>query len=209
MAVRGAAVVGTSTLALVISADWYWRLDFTHTRNQQVDIFALCKSKQRCSFYISYMIISSPPGGRLLHREFEKRRRSDPTRLLSGSEVPQGENHSDTHRNTVSPPSATSSMCVYVCVNRRQRAWTTSQIYGGQRMRTSAALSERPSSPLVQTLLIIFPSFLFHYIVVLLYFPSVRLAGKKGYLAFQRMDQLYTEMEEEAYQNQETEITFL
>ncbi|XP_030276374.1 RIPOR family member 3 isoform X1 [Sparus aurata] len=33
--------------------------------------------------------------------------------------------------------------------------------------------------------------------------------GKKGYLAFQRMDQLYTEMEEEAYQNQETEITFL
>lgn len=34
-------------------------------------------------------------------------------------------------------------------------------------------------------------------------------AGKKGYLAFQRMDQLYTEMQEEAYQNQETEITFL
>uniref|UniRef100_A0A8C9YA77 RIPOR family member 3 n=1 Tax=Sander lucioperca TaxID=283035 RepID=A0A8C9YA77_SANLU len=33
--------------------------------------------------------------------------------------------------------------------------------------------------------------------------------GKKGYLAFQRMDQLYTEMQEEAYQNQETEITFL
>uniref|UniRef100_UPI0037E953C7 RIPOR family member 3 n=1 Tax=Semicossyphus pulcher TaxID=241346 RepID=UPI0037E953C7 len=33
--------------------------------------------------------------------------------------------------------------------------------------------------------------------------------GKKGYLAFQRMDQLYMEMQEEAYQNQETEITFL
>ncbi|XP_041633707.1 RIPOR family member 3 isoform X2 [Cheilinus undulatus] len=33
--------------------------------------------------------------------------------------------------------------------------------------------------------------------------------GKKGYLAFQRMDQLFDEMEEEAYQNQETEITFL
>ncbi|XP_044069300.1 RIPOR family member 3 isoform X5 [Siniperca chuatsi] len=33
--------------------------------------------------------------------------------------------------------------------------------------------------------------------------------GKKGYLAFQRMDQLYTEMQEEAYQNQETEITIL
>ncbi|XP_070699809.1 RIPOR family member 3 isoform X2 [Pempheris klunzingeri] len=33
--------------------------------------------------------------------------------------------------------------------------------------------------------------------------------GKKGYLAFQRMDQLYADMEEEAYQNQETEITFL
>lgn len=33
--------------------------------------------------------------------------------------------------------------------------------------------------------------------------------GKKGYLAFQKMDQLYIEMQEEAYQNQETEITFL
>ncbi|XP_038552854.1 RIPOR family member 3 [Micropterus salmoides] len=33
--------------------------------------------------------------------------------------------------------------------------------------------------------------------------------GKKGYLAFQRMDQLYAEMQEEAYQNQETEITIL
>ncbi|XP_041808337.1 RIPOR family member 3 [Chelmon rostratus] len=33
--------------------------------------------------------------------------------------------------------------------------------------------------------------------------------GKKGYLAFQRMDQLYTEMQEEAYQNQETEMTYL
>ncbi|KAM7401580.1 hypothetical protein PAMP_016885 [Pampus punctatissimus] len=33
--------------------------------------------------------------------------------------------------------------------------------------------------------------------------------GKKGYVAFQRMDQLYTEMQEEAYQNQETEITIL
>ncbi|XP_077948736.1 RIPOR family member 3 isoform X2 [Gasterosteus aculeatus] len=33
--------------------------------------------------------------------------------------------------------------------------------------------------------------------------------GKKGYLAFQRMDQMYTEMLEEAYQNQETESTFL
>ncbi|XP_078139727.1 RIPOR family member 3 [Centroberyx gerrardi] len=33
--------------------------------------------------------------------------------------------------------------------------------------------------------------------------------GKKGYLAFQRMDQLYTEMQEEAYQNQDTEITIL
>uniref|UniRef100_A0A3B4X010 RIPOR family member 3 n=1 Tax=Seriola lalandi dorsalis TaxID=1841481 RepID=A0A3B4X010_SERLL len=33
--------------------------------------------------------------------------------------------------------------------------------------------------------------------------------GKKGFLAFQRMDQLYTEMQEEAYQNQETEITIL
>nr|XP_046240994.1 RIPOR family member 3 isoform X2 [Scatophagus argus] len=33
--------------------------------------------------------------------------------------------------------------------------------------------------------------------------------GKKGHLAFQRMEQLYAEMEEETYQNQETEITFL
>ncbi|KAL6112613.1 ripor3 [Pungitius sinensis] len=33
--------------------------------------------------------------------------------------------------------------------------------------------------------------------------------GKKGYLAFQRMDQMHTEMLEEAYQNQETESTFL
>ncbi|XP_042349870.1 RIPOR family member 3 [Plectropomus leopardus] len=33
--------------------------------------------------------------------------------------------------------------------------------------------------------------------------------GKTGHLAFQRMDQLYAEMQEEAYQNQETEITFL
>lgn len=33
--------------------------------------------------------------------------------------------------------------------------------------------------------------------------------GKKGYLAFQRMDQLYAELQEEAYQNQETEITIL
>ncbi|XP_028261692.1 RIPOR family member 3 isoform X2 [Parambassis ranga] len=33
--------------------------------------------------------------------------------------------------------------------------------------------------------------------------------GKKGYQAFQRMDQLYIEMEEEAYKNQETEITIL
>ncbi|KAM9362300.1 RIPOR family member 3 [Symphorus nematophorus] len=33
--------------------------------------------------------------------------------------------------------------------------------------------------------------------------------GKKGYLAFQRMDQMYAEMQEEAYQNQETESTFL
>ncbi|KAM4612792.1 RIPOR family member 3 [Polymixia lowei] len=33
--------------------------------------------------------------------------------------------------------------------------------------------------------------------------------GKKGYLAFQKMDQLYIEMQEEAYQNQETEITKL
>lgn len=33
--------------------------------------------------------------------------------------------------------------------------------------------------------------------------------GKKGYVAFQRMDQLFSEMEEEAYQNQETEITYL
>ncbi|XP_040014948.1 RIPOR family member 3 isoform X2 [Xiphias gladius] len=33
--------------------------------------------------------------------------------------------------------------------------------------------------------------------------------GKKGYLAFQRMDQLYTEMQDEAYRNQETEITIL
>uniref|UniRef100_A0AAQ5X614 FAM65 N-terminal domain-containing protein n=1 Tax=Amphiprion ocellaris TaxID=80972 RepID=A0AAQ5X614_AMPOC len=33
--------------------------------------------------------------------------------------------------------------------------------------------------------------------------------GKKGYQAFQKMDQLDTEMQEEAYQNQETEITIL
>ncbi|KAK2861602.1 hypothetical protein Q5P01_001135 [Channa striata] len=33
--------------------------------------------------------------------------------------------------------------------------------------------------------------------------------GKKGYVAFQRMDQLYAEMQEETYQNQETEITIL
>uniref|UniRef100_A0A3Q4HL44 RIPOR family member 3 n=1 Tax=Neolamprologus brichardi TaxID=32507 RepID=A0A3Q4HL44_NEOBR len=33
--------------------------------------------------------------------------------------------------------------------------------------------------------------------------------GKKGYQAYQRMDQLDTEMQDEAYQNQETEITIL
>ncbi|KAM8914788.1 RIPOR family member 3 isoform 2-T2 [Spinachia spinachia] len=33
--------------------------------------------------------------------------------------------------------------------------------------------------------------------------------GKKGYPAFQRMDRMYTEMLEEAYQNPETESTFL
>uniref|UniRef100_A0A3P8U7W9 RIPOR family member 3 n=1 Tax=Amphiprion percula TaxID=161767 RepID=A0A3P8U7W9_AMPPE len=33
--------------------------------------------------------------------------------------------------------------------------------------------------------------------------------GKKGYQAFQKMEQLDTEMQEEAYQNQETEITIL
>ncbi|MEQ2287578.1 hypothetical protein AMECASPLE_014040 [Ameca splendens] len=33
--------------------------------------------------------------------------------------------------------------------------------------------------------------------------------GKKGYEAFQRMQQMYVEMQEEAYQNQETEITIL
>uniref|UniRef100_A0A1A8EJU6 Family with sequence similarity 65, member C n=1 Tax=Nothobranchius korthausae TaxID=1143690 RepID=A0A1A8EJU6_9TELE len=33
--------------------------------------------------------------------------------------------------------------------------------------------------------------------------------GKKGHEAFQRMDQLFTEMQEEAYKNQETEITIL
>ncbi|CAN9512210.1 unnamed protein product [Ophioblennius macclurei] len=33
--------------------------------------------------------------------------------------------------------------------------------------------------------------------------------GKKGYQAFQKMDQLYTDLEEEAYQNRETEITIL
>lgn len=38
---------------------------------------------------------------------------------------------------------------------------------------------------------------------------SVLSFGKKGHLAFQRMDQLHAEMEEEAYKNLETEITFL
>ncbi|XP_075316315.1 RIPOR family member 3 isoform X2 [Odontesthes bonariensis] len=33
--------------------------------------------------------------------------------------------------------------------------------------------------------------------------------GKKGYQAFQKMDQLYADMQEEAYRNQETEITIL
>ncbi|XP_029942844.1 RIPOR family member 3-like, partial [Salarias fasciatus] len=33
--------------------------------------------------------------------------------------------------------------------------------------------------------------------------------GKKGYQAFQRMDQLYSDLEEEAYQNQETQTTIL
>lgn len=40
------------------------------------------------------------------------------------------------------------------------------------------------------------------------FFPNPS-AGKKGFLAFQKMDQLYTEMQEEAYQNRETEITIL
>ncbi|KAM3877684.1 LOW QUALITY PROTEIN: RIPOR family member 3 [Diretmus argenteus] len=35
------------------------------------------------------------------------------------------------------------------------------------------------------------------------------LSCGKGYLAFQRIDQLYVEMQEEAYQNQDTEITIL
>ncbi|XP_069006858.1 RIPOR family member 3 [Embiotoca jacksoni] len=38
---------------------------------------------------------------------------------------------------------------------------------------------------------------------------TVLYFGKKGYQAFQRMDQMDTEMQEEAYQNQETEITIL
>lgn len=42
------------------------------------------------------------------------------------------------------------------------------------------------------------------------YYFSLNLsAGKKGYQAYQRMDQLDTEMQDEAYQNQETEITIL
>ena len=53
-------------------------------------------------------------------------------------------------------------------------------------------------------------SLVFYYV---LFYPAILSyrpwTGKKGYLAFQRMDQLYTEMQEEAYQNQETEITIL
>lgn len=34
-------------------------------------------------------------------------------------------------------------------------------------------------------------------------------SGKRGFEAFQRMEQLYMDMEEDAYRNQETEITIL
>lgn len=79
-------------------------------------------------------------------------------------------------------------------------------------MKIFAALPERLSSPSVttssQTILVALLSFELN--VSESNIPSCGLcAGKKGFLAFQRMDQLYTEMQEEAYQNQETEITIL
>lgn len=68
-------------------------------------------------------LCSPPPaGGGLLHRESEQRWRSDPTRLLSGSEMPQGEHHTphkpstNTHMLTEIHIPAPSSMCVCACV---------------------------------------------------------------------------------------------
>lgn len=72
-------------------------------------------------------------------------------------------------------------------------------------MKMSVALLGKLSFPLVQNFV--------NYssvICVLFHFTNhCVFAGKKGHLAFQRMDQLYTEMQEEAYQNQETQITYL
>lgn len=51
--------------------------------------------------------------------------------------------------------------------------------------------------------------FLFKHLNVVCFYDIFPVTGKKGYQAFQRMDQLYIEMEEEAYKNQETEITIL
>lgn len=40
-------------------------------------------------------------------------------------------------------------------------------------------------------------------------FSLVSSSGKKGHKVFEKMDQLFVEMEEEAFQNQETEVTIL
>lgn len=81
-------------------------------------------------------------------------------------------------------------------------------------MKICVVLPEKLSSPLVQALSLFITGlfFLYTYIVflfLLLLFSFNLSAGKKGYQAYQRMDQLDTEMQDEAYQNQETEITIL
>lgn len=76
-------------------------------------------------------------------------------------------------------------------------------------MKTFAALPERPSSPSVHKQKLFSRSSSFVRRLSFGFISFHLSAGKKGYQAFQRMDQLYAEMQEEAYQNQETEITIL
>lgn len=56
---------------------------------------------------------------------------------------------------------------------------------------------------------VIFFIYLYCIFISFITFSFNLSAGKKGYQAYQRMDQLDTEMQDEAYQNQETEITIL
>lgn len=98
-------------------------------------------------------------------------------------------------------------LCVCVCVCRPQRASTILLTCADQLTRTSVALPKKPSCRSVRT-----------HLSVTRTRPPVSCSvsqvlalstGKKGFEAFQRMDQLLAELQDEFYQNQETEITIL